>query len=225
MAAIVERFRSEGSLLDVGCANGLFLLALDPQPWRRVGIDVVSESVEVIQRCVPDLRVLPGDIYQSDLLPGSFDVITFWHVLEHLFEPQRVLERALTLLKPGGLVFISVPNFDSLQAGLFRHYWWALDTPRHLHHFSPRSLEKLLVDAGLRPLKNLLARRHSFHPLKHSLLRWSEATFASRFPYYALKPTLFALLLVERLAGRWGNLTTVAQKPGASLQGIGQFEG
>lgn len=141
-----------------------------------------------------------------------------------LFEPQRVLERTLTLLKPGGLVFISAPNFDSLQAGLFRRYWWALKAPHHLHHFSPRSLEKLLADVGFQPLKNLLAHRHVFHALKHSLLQWSEATFGSRFPYYALKPTLFALLLVERLVGRWGNLTSVAQKPDASLQGSGKFE-
>ncbi len=215
MVALVEGFRSGGSLLDVGCANALFLLALDPQRWRRMGIDVVRESVEVINRRVPDLRVLLGDIHQPDLPTGSFDVITFWHVFEHLFEPRRVLERSRTLLKPGGLVFISAPNFDSLQAGLFRRYWWALKAPRHLHHFSPRSLEKLLVDAGLRPLKNLLVRRHNFHPMKHSLLQWSEATFASRFPYYALKPTLFGLRVVERLAGKWGTLTTVARKPGA----------
>ncbi len=98
---------------------------------------------------------------------------------------------------------------------MFRRYWWALDVPRHLHHFSPRSLERLLTDAGLVPLKNLLTQRHSFHPMKHSLLRWSRSRFSSRLPYYALKPTLFALRFVKRLAGKWGTLTTVARKPEA----------
>ncbi len=74
---MVEGFRSEGAILDVGCANGLFLLALDPQRWRRVGIDVVREGVEVINRQVPGLQILLGDIHRSDLPLASFDVITF----------------------------------------------------------------------------------------------------------------------------------------------------
>ena len=135
MVALVEGFCPEGAILDVGCANGRFLLALGPQRWRRVGIDVVGEAVEVINRQVSDVQILQGDIHRSDLPPASFDVITFWHVLEHLFEPRKVLERTRTLLKPGGLVFVSVPNFETLQAGLFRRHWWR--TPAFVPFLSP----------------------------------------------------------------------------------------
>jgi len=83
--------------------------------------------------------------------PDRFlDVITMYHVLEHLHNPREALSKAYQLLKSGGLLVVAVPNLDSLQARIFRQRWYHLDAPRHLYHFTPRTLEMLLHEAGFK---------------------------------------------------------------------------
>lgn len=213
---LVEKFRRHGRLLDVGCADARFLLALDPDRWSRTGVEFSQQTVALVSTAFPDLSLIPGDIYSPSLPAGSFDVICFWHVLEHLPEPQRVLARVRDLLSPGGLVFISLPNLESMQARLFRRFWYGFDdVPRHLHHFSPRSLQRILSAAGLEFLQGPLffSRIVNFHSLKYSLINWSEDRFRSRTAYYALKPLLFGFPILERMAGSAGIITAVAGRP------------
>ncbi len=201
-----------GRILDVGCSNGDFLLTMDPAKWDRYGVEYIVEVVEMVQAHLPELKILAGDIYRPDLPPNSFDVITFWHVLEHLHETRRVLARARELLKPGGWIVIAVPNFHSYQAEWFRAHWYAFDVPRHLHHFSPRSLEILLDELGMVEVRHhAFCRFSNMHQLKYSLIHWSEARFASRFPYYCLKPLLFGAQALESRTKKFGSLATVAR--------------
>jgi SAM-dependent methyltransferase len=212
-AELVERYVKGGRILDVGCADARFLLALDGRKWTRTGVEFSEPTVRLVCEAFPDLRLIPGDIYSESLEPGSFDVICFWHVLEHLPSPTKVLTRVRELLKPGGVVFISLPNLDSFQARLFRRFWYGFDdVPRHLHHFSPRSLQGILSAAGLKFLHGplLFSRIVSFHSLKYSLINWSEERFRSRAGYYALKPFLYGFAVLERLAGSAGIITVVA---------------
>ena len=215
---VVQSFVKGGDILDVGCGDARFLLALLPQNWRRTGIDFARETLELVAARISCLRLIPGSIDTEKLEPESFDVLTLWHVLEHLPDPGMTLEKAARLARPNGWVFVSLPNFGSLQASLFRRYWYCFDdVPRHLHHFSRRSLDLLLQRAGFQVRRHLFfSRRVNFHSLKHSLLHWSEDSFRSRAPYYALKPLLFAFPAVEAVTRRYGILTTVAQKPGHS---------
>jgi len=212
-AELIERFASAGRILDVGCADARFLLALDPKRWARTGVDFSEPTIRLVSEAFPELCLIPGDIYAESLTPGSFDVICFWHVLEHLPAPVKVLRRVRELLKPGGLVFISLPNLDSLQARFFRRFWYGFDdVPRHLHHFSPGSLQKILSVAGLEFLQGPLffSRIVNFHALKYSLINWSEDRFRSRAAYYALKPLLFGFAALERSTGSAGIITAVA---------------
>lgn len=212
--ALVERYAAGGRVLDVGCAGAAFLLAMDSKRWHRVGVEFVQEVVEIVRQEFPQMEVFAGDIESDRLGENSFDAITFWHVFEHLFESRKILKRVFQLLRPGGSAFLSVPNFASYQADLFRHHWYAFDLPRHLHHFSPRSLEILLADSGLKVLEHVFfSKMSNFHQLKHSLVHWSEERFASRIPYYLLKPTLFLFSSFERFSVRYGSLTTIATKP------------
>lgn len=211
---LVEQFCSEGRILDVGASNGSFLLALDPGRWQRVGVEYIPEVVEMVRSRVPDLEFHQGDIYSDRLKAGQFDVITFWHVFEHLFEPRKILDRTRRLLKPRGVVVISVPNFDSRQARFFGRHWYALDLPRHLHHFSPRALEILLDESGFQLERHIFfSRLSNMHQLKYSLIHWSEERFSSRTPYYLLKPLLMTVPWLEALGKNYGTLTTVARKP------------
>jgi SAM-dependent methyltransferase len=77
-----------------------------------------------------------------------FDVVTSWHVLEHVLDPSRVLAEAYRILKPGGVLMLEVPNFDSLGRTVLRTYWFPLELPRHLYHYTPKTLGALLRKAG-----------------------------------------------------------------------------
>jgi 2-polyprenyl-3-methyl-5-hydroxy-6-metoxy-1,4-benzoquinol methylase len=212
--ALVERYVAQGAILDVGCGDGRFLWALDASRWNRAGVEPSVETVAQVRARLPGLRLLPGDLFAPELLNSSFDAVTFWHVLEHLPDPRSVLARVRALLRPGGYLFVSLPRLDSLQASVFRRHWYGFDdVPRHVHHFSRASLERLLREAGFDAIRHLFfSRIVNFHCLKHSLLNWSEECFASRVPYYFLKPLLFAIPLVEQVTARYGMLGTVARR-------------
>ena len=89
----------------------------------------------------------------------SFDAITCFDVLEHLYEPRRVMARVGEWLKPGGIFYVQVPNVDSAEARVFGSYWHGLELPRHLFHYSPASLKFLAESAGLREV-SLETRRN-----------------------------------------------------------------
>lgn len=91
--------------------------------------------------------------------PESFDVITCFDVLEHLYEPRRVMARVAEWLKPGGIFYVLVPNVNSAEARIFGRYWHGLELPRHLFHYSPESLTFLAQSAGLREV-SLQTRRN-----------------------------------------------------------------
>ncbi|MFQ5928767.1 MAG: class I SAM-dependent methyltransferase [Acidobacteriota bacterium] len=211
---LVERFVAGGRILDVGCGDGKFLWALDPRKWDKTGVELAQQTIRLVGERIQDLTLIEGNIFSDQLIEGSFNVITFWHVLEHLPQPGEVLKRVHQLLCPGGWIFISLPNLDSLQARLFRRYWYVFDdVPRHLYHFAPQPLEMLLGEKGLRVCKHLFfSPIVNIHCLKYSLINWTEAHFGSRLPYYILKPLLMAFPLVERLSGKYGMLTTIARR-------------
>ncbi|MEE8585462.1 MAG: class I SAM-dependent methyltransferase [Acidobacteriota bacterium] len=210
----VERLVSSGRILDVGCGDGKFLWGMDASRWERVGVERAAEIVSLVSRHFPGVQWISGDIYSGRLPEGSFDAVTFWHVLEHLPRPRRVLQRVAELLRPGGWVVIALPNLESLQASLFRRNWFAFDeVPRHLFHYSPRSLEILLAEAGLQVESHrLYSWNNNFHSLKHSLIHWSEGRCGNRIPYYLLKPLLFGLQALEQSSGRYGMLSTAARR-------------
>ncbi|MEE8585482.1 MAG: class I SAM-dependent methyltransferase [Acidobacteriota bacterium] len=210
---MVERLAPTGAILDVGCGDGKFLWALDPKRWQRSGVEYLEEVVGIVKDRMPHLDLIPGDVWASDLDPRRFDVITLWHVFEHLPEPQRVLERLRGLLSPQGLLLLAVPNLDSLQARWFGAGWLGLDAPRHLFHYSPQVLRGMLQESGFQIQKQMFgSSRANLHHLKHSLIHWSEDRFGSRLPYYLFKWTLFLVNWAEQLSGRYGMLVVVGRK-------------
>lgn len=212
--SLVERFSNGGRILDAGCAEGKFLWALDPANWQRYGVEFSENVVELVRSKIDGLELIAGDLYSNRLRENFFDVVTFWHVLEHLPDPRRVLNRVYSLLRPNGWLFISLPNLDSWQARWFRRHWYAFDdVPRHLYHFSPESIRMLLDETGFSVKRELFfSRIVNFHSWKYTLINWSEAIFGNRVPYYCLKPFLPGIQLVEGWSGYFGMLTVVARR-------------
>lgn len=131
--------RRPGRALDVGCGDGSFLTALARQGWDVSGTEL-SESIAATAKQRLGERVHVGAIEDIGFAEASFDLVTFWHVLEHLDDPTRVLTEARRLVTADGRVVVAVPNVESLQARIFKKDWLHLDVPRHRWHFSARTL-------------------------------------------------------------------------------------
>lgn len=144
----LARYKQSGAVLDIGCSSGSFLHCMKQAGWDVSGIEMSTASArEAEQRC--GAKVFVGDILDAPLAPGSFDAITGFHVMEHMYHPREVMERICSWLKPGGVFYMMVPNIDSAAARVFSTHWFALELPRHLMHFSPTSLRKMAKSAGL----------------------------------------------------------------------------
>lgn len=144
----IAQYKRSGSLLDLGCSSGGFLQAMAGPSWKLHGIEM-SERVARRAEAASGAQVFVGDILDAPWRPASFDAITCFHVFEHLYEPQAVLQKVAEWLKPGGIFYVMVPNIDSAGARIFRSYWYALELPRHLFHFSPVSLGNVAHAVGL----------------------------------------------------------------------------
>jgi len=157
---VVRQYRSGGALLDLGCSSGGFLKAIASPAWKLYGIEM-SEEVARRAESASGAQVFVGDILDAPYAPGSFDIITCFHVFEHIYEPHAVLKKVAEWLKPGGLFYLMVPNIDSAGAKVFKSYWYALELPRHLFHFSPESLSRLAKSVGLEE-ESLVTDREPF---------------------------------------------------------------
>jgi 2-polyprenyl-3-methyl-5-hydroxy-6-metoxy-1,4-benzoquinol methylase len=137
-----------GALLDYGSGTGAFVRHMNQAGWITTGIepDADARQVAAVQF---EINLLDLGALQN-LQPAQFDVITLWHVLEHIHDLQLTLQKLKELLKPEGVLIIAVPNYTSLDAYHYGPYWAAYDVPRHLYHFSPFSMEQLMKNNGLR---------------------------------------------------------------------------
>jgi len=145
---IVLRHKQGGSLLDVGCATGDFLsLMSEDGRWNVWGVEADPQAAGCATR-VAGAEVVCGRAEDVDYPPSSFDVVTMWHVLEHLHDPKRALRRVRRALRHDGVLIVAVPVLDSVDARLFGRYWSGYDVPRHLSTFSMATLSSMLVAAG-----------------------------------------------------------------------------
>ncbi len=132
---------SSGNLLDVGCGTGAFLSVMQEAGWVVNGLEPDENARKLaIQK---GINVDPVEKL-FDFPPGSFNAITLWHVLEHVHELHAYMDQLRGLLKKNGVLFIAVPNYTSGDAAHYKESWAAYDVPRHLYHFSPASMNKLL---------------------------------------------------------------------------------
>jgi len=128
----------KGKILDIGAGTGDFLLEAKNKNWETVGV----EPNEKAKSIAINKGVLFADTIEK-LESNSFDVITLWHVLEHVPDVAHQVAELKRLLKPSGTLIIAVPNFKSFDANYYKTFWAAYDVPRHLWHFSKTAIEKL----------------------------------------------------------------------------------
>jgi len=146
---LVERrvLLKKGSLLDIGCGTGAFLFTMKTAGWEVCGMEP-DEGARAKASELTQTNILELD--QLAAIPStSMDVISLWHVLEHVHDLPSMLNTIKRVLKHSGKVFIAVPNANAYDAGWYGTHWAAYDVPRHLYHFTPDSISKLLKQYGL----------------------------------------------------------------------------
>ncbi len=143
----IEQRQQGGRLLDVGCGDGFFLTFALQRGWDVSGLDNSPGAIQVAREKLGD-RVSLGTLLEASYSSDSFDVVSLFEVLEHLPNPMDHLWEIHRILKPGGWVYVSVPNFASLERLVFRRWWVGLDAPRHLQQFTPKSLHFFLKESG-----------------------------------------------------------------------------
>jgi SAM-dependent methyltransferase len=197
-----------GRLLDVGCATGRFLNRMQLVGWTVSGIEIDPAAAAKAKTVTPDVFV--GDPVEAPFAPGSFDVVTSFHVVEHLPRPMPALERMLSWLAPGGLLIVEVPNVGGAGARLFGRYWAGIDPPRHLVHFTPETMGAMVARAGGRVER--ASHRTKPRYLIRSLRQWLRdepgparrmalAAVDSRLGRGTLKLALEAALPINRPLG------------------------
>lgn len=166
-SAVQRAAGGAGRLLDVGCATGIFLDGMRRMGWQVSGIEP-SEPAARYARERFGLEVFSGLLEEAPYPAASFDAITLWDVLEHVHDPRRTLADLARLLRPGGLLVLSLPNPDSLEARFLREHWLGWDLPRHLNLFRPPLLRSHLARANL-PVERITSPIHGYVLLVMSL--------------------------------------------------------
>lgn len=148
ISIINQTQKEKGLLLDIGAGTGDFLVKAKEHGWQIIGVEPSTKARRLaLQKDVPlieDTEILEDN---------SVDVITMWHVLEHIPDVEKQIRELKRLLKPTGTVIIAVPNFNSYDADYYGIYWAAYDVPRHLWHFSRQSIHKLFAREKLQVRK------------------------------------------------------------------------
>lgn len=151
--AVLDRnFSAPARVLDVGCAAGFFLSVAKERGWRCLGVEV-SPPMGQFARDRYGLDVRTGTLIEQSLPAASFDLITFWDVVEHLDEPKAVLREAHRLLAPGGKLLVETQNVASCFARLMGRRWQHYKHAEHIYHFDPKTVRRLLADCGFETLE------------------------------------------------------------------------
>jgi 2-polyprenyl-3-methyl-5-hydroxy-6-metoxy-1,4-benzoquinol methylase len=147
-AAAASRPRGKGRILDVGCGSATLLGILKRRGFEVQGFDASAEASR-IAREVDGVDVAVGTrLHEGAFADASFDVVTLFHVLEHVTDPRGVLAAARKILRPGGCLVLQVPNVDSWQFRICGVRWYGLDVPRHVIDYSASAIERLLEGSG-----------------------------------------------------------------------------
>ncbi len=143
----LKRHQSVGRLLDVGCGRGVFLHAAALEGYQAHGLDISDANVESI-RSQFGIEVTVAPFEAAEFEPGSFDVVTLWHCLEHVRSPHACLRRCREWLTAGGTLALTVPNYECVDAREAGQEWSGWCVPFHLFHFTRRSVRSVVEACG-----------------------------------------------------------------------------
>lgn len=236
-STLLKGLKPGSRVLDVGCGRGVMLRGILDLGHHAHGVEISAAAAEGVDPRA-QVRIAPR-LEDARYEDSSFDAVILWHVLEHLPRPDETLQEISRILKPGGRLVIAVPNSRSFQASWAGAGWFHLDLPRHLFHFSDRTLSRLVNRQGFRvtSLQHFALLQNSFGWLQSCLNRLSDAPRNSlytllhrygstsapklsrfqstllRAAYWIGLPIAVLTSLVEAACGRGGTVALTAELP------------
>jgi SAM-dependent methyltransferase len=203
-----------GRLLDVGCGRGDLGSWFIGRGWRAVGVEPSPEACTLARSRGLDAHA--GTLPEVELAPGSFDAVVFRQSLEHVSDPLSDLRRAHGVLRGGGLLAVSVPNFGCWQRRRFGDHWFHLDLPRHRFHFDAGALEGALARAGFEDVQIHTSSSTAGLPASIQYAIAGRCLFPGGLPLRVAAAscalTMPATWMLARLAGQGDMLHALAHK-------------
>ena len=211
----------QGRALELGCATGNYLRRLQDAGWTVTGIEPAKRPAADAKNLGFDVTC--GTLETSELPPDSFDLAVAWMVIEHVPYPRETLRQLRDLLKPGGTLLCSIPNAGCWEPKVFGKYWMLWELPRHLHHYTTKSIRELLEQSGFTDVK--ITHQRNISNVVGSLAiairsRWPKSRFGQWLMSYPDRPTvMFKLFLAPfahffALLGQGGRLTISSRRCG-----------
>lgn len=143
----------KGRILDIGCGEGSFLKKFPPEKWQRSGIEINKNLAAIARRTVQHAKIITTPVELAKLPEQKFDILTMWHVLEHIHNPKIVLKSLRKLISPNGYLVIEVPHGNSIYRMLFTIHWQLLLLPQHLFFWTGKSITHILKETGFQTVR------------------------------------------------------------------------
>lgn len=202
---LATRGLRNGKLLDIGCGVGDFLHSAELNGWECMGVEP-SEDAKAIARKRMNAKLISS--FDLESIPNAyFDVITMWHVLEHVDDLKWQINQLHRLIKPDGRVVIALPNYQSYDGQYYKELWAAYDVPRHLNHFNRTTLTKIFKTSGLELVKMDKLRWDAYYISYMSELYRKHSLPLVRGFYRG-----FVSNCKARRSGEWSSLVYVFEK-------------
>jgi 2-polyprenyl-3-methyl-5-hydroxy-6-metoxy-1,4-benzoquinol methylase len=163
---MVSKIAPGKELLDIGCGTGYFPAFMKGKSYEVTGVEADPKTREFAEKEF-GLNVLSPEDFLEREVSGRYDIITLWHVLEHLHEMDRYIDKMKACLRTGGVIMLALPNCNSFDARYYKELWAGYDVPRHLWHFTPETIKLLLEKHGLNIMK---MKRLPLDPFYNSML-------------------------------------------------------
>ena len=208
------KFKSNGSILDIGCSHGEFLEEMKNFGWQAKGIEMDEKSA-VFAREKRSLEVSVGRVENCHFEKEDFDAITMRMVLEHLYNPFEVLKIAASWLKKGGELIFSIPYFDGFEFNVFKSFAYGLQLPTHIFFFNKKIIRKLLKENGFAKIKFyhhffdrdiVVSSQYKYQENKNEIYKFLGHSRFARF--FIIKPLVFILALLDKTS----RITVMATK-------------
>ncbi len=209
---VVLQYLASGKLLDVGCGTGEFLTLFDSHFWNLNGVEINHHLTQTIRINYPKIKIFSKTL-ETFYPKSKYDIITLWHVFEHLPDPLVVIKKCKRLLNDGGWLIIEIPQANSLTRKLFGPYWNLLLIPQHLFFWTASSLTLILKTGGFDVIQIRFCGIVSSFP--SSAGNWLRShripSFLSTIAGFLFYPLILLLYLI--LPRTRDNLIIIAQKP------------
>ena len=194
-----------GKLLDIGCGVGDFLHTAETHGWECIGVEPSEEAKEIaIQRT--KAQIIESKELEN-ILDQTFDIITMWHVLEHVDKLKWQVEQLQRLIKPTGRIVIALPNYKSYDGLFYKEKWAAYDVPRHLNHFNRNTIAKIFKTKGLSLTKTDKLKWDAYY-----ISYMSEQYKLHQLPLFRGANRGWLSNMKARRSGEWSSLVYIFEK-------------